>query len=300
MGPAVVKRSPVALAAMLAVVVAAAGACAPRQKPRARRAAQPRPAPVSVSPAPPSHLAWGDHTIATRLAEIGPRARRRWQGWFREAGVAYPPASAKLVVFKRERELQVFAGPSAYALRLVRTIPVTAASGGPGPKLREGDRQVPEGIYDIDKLNPNSLFHVSMRLAYPNAFDARMARRDGRRNLGGAIMIHGSDRSIGCVAVGDEAAEDLFVLTADSGLWHVGVVIVPRDFRRTGERQPAPGQPPWVGDLYAMLDLELRSLPTTRAGHRVAPAPRSAAIRPEEGPIDPAALAQNRARITSR
>lgn len=281
----------------------AAGACSPAQKPRVRRAAQPRPVPV-VHEEPRPYVAWGDHTIATRLAEIGPRARRRWQHWFHEAGVAYPPASAKLVVFKRERELQVFAGPSPYALRLVRTIPVTAASGGPGPKLREGDRQVPEGVYEIDKLNPNSLFHVSMRLGYPNAFDERMARRDGRRSLGGAIMIHGSDRSIGCVAVGDEAAEDLFVLTADSGPWRVGVVIVPRDFRRTGERRTIAGQPPWVSELYSMLDLELRSLPTTPAASRVAPVSRRVEIypgnTPQAGPIDPDVLAENRARITSR
>lgn len=291
------RRSGIALAALLAAALAVEG-CAPRPRPRAQRAVRPRPVAAVERPRP--YVAWGDHTIATRLAEIGPRARGRWQERFRAAGVAYPPASAKLVVFKRERELQVFVGASPYALRLVRTIPVTAASGGPGPKLREGDRQVPEGIYEIDKLNPNSLFHVSMRLAYPNAFDARMGRNEGRRNLGGAIMIHGSDRSIGCVAVGDEAAEDLFVMTADAGLGRVEVVIVPRDFRRTGEREPVPGQPAWVRDLYATLDLELRSLPTTTPERRVAPVARASSLHPDDGAIDAATLAENRARITSR
>ena len=66
---------------------------------------------------------------------------------------------------------------------------------------------------------------------------------------------------MGCVAVGDQAAEDLFVIAADAGLERVSVVIVPRDFRRTGEFAPMPGQPEWVHELYANLDLKLRSLP---------------------------------------
>jgi murein L,D-transpeptidase YafK len=150
----------------------------------------------------------------------------------------------------------------------VRSIDITAASGGPGPKLREGDRQVPEGIYEVDSLNPNSLYHVSMRLNYPNAFDRQMAQRDRRGRLGNAIMIHGSDRSIGCVAVGDAAAEDLFVIAADAGLDQVAVVIVPRDFRRTGEHASISGQPAWVHDLYADLDQKLRSLPAATRNAR--------------------------------
>jgi murein L,D-transpeptidase YafK len=66
------------------------------------------------------------------------------------------------------------------------------ASGGLGPKLGAGDRQGPERIYAIESLNPNSLFHLSMRLNYPNEFDQMRAKQDGRSDLGGDIMIHGS------------------------------------------------------------------------------------------------------------
>lgn len=231
---------------------------------RAKRAAHsahavaPRPAPVEAYP---KYVAWGDHTIATRLAEIGPKARRQWREDFAAAHVAYPPAHVEFVVFKREKRVDVFAGSSPSTLAFVRSIAITAASGGPGPKLREGDRQVPEGTYEVDLLNPNSLYHVSLRLNYPNDFDRRMAQRDHRSRLGNAIMIHGSDRSIGCVAVGDQAAEDLFVIAADAGLDQVTVLIVPRDFRRTGEHALMPGQPAWVHNLYANLDRRLRSLP---------------------------------------
>ena len=68
--------------------------------------------------------------------------------------------------------------------------PILAASGVLGPKLREGDKQVPEGIYGAEALNPNSKFHLSIRLNYPNTFDRRMAQSDGRTQLGGDIMIH--------------------------------------------------------------------------------------------------------------
>lgn len=262
----VVNRTRTALVLLLAVGVAAS-ACSPRPRKqlRANRTTQavvPRPVPVEAYP---SYVAWGDHTIATRLAEIGPKARRQWREDFAAAHVAYPPAHVEFVVFKREKRVDVFAGPSPSNLAFVRSIGITAASGGPGPKLREGDRQVPEGVYEVDLLNPNSLYHVSLRLNYPNDFDRRMAQRDRRGRLGSAIMIHGSDRSIGCVAVGDQAAEDLFVIAADAGLSQVSVVIVPRDFRRTGDHAPMPGQPAWVHDLYANLDRRLRSLPAPAA-----------------------------------
>src|SRR5436190_607476 len=83
----------------------------------------------------------------------------------------------------------------AGAWRFVREYPVMAASGGRGPKLREGDGQVPEGMYTIDWLNPNSSYHLSMHVDYPNAFDRAHAADDGRTALGGAIMIHGRDVS---------------------------------------------------------------------------------------------------------
>ncbi len=65
------------------------------------------------------------------------------------------------------------------------------------PKFKEGDGQIPEGIYGIEYLNPNSKFHLSMKINYPNSFDKEMAKIDNRKNLGGDIMIHGSNKTIG-------------------------------------------------------------------------------------------------------
>jgi murein L,D-transpeptidase YafK len=76
------------------------------------------------------------------------------------------------------------------------------ASGKAGPKLREGDGQVPEGIYRIDGLNPNSSYHLSLKLNYPNDFDLEQARTEGRTELGGDIFIHGKAVSIGKTRAG--------------------------------------------------------------------------------------------------
>ena len=256
--------------ALLLCAALLAQACAPQQHHHTRRIVTPTPQPraaraVPIAPAAPAvvlpYVPWGEHTVETRLAEIGGEARAHWKSYFDGAGIPYPPASVVLVVFKRERRVDVYAGQSPFHPVLLRQVAITAASGNPGPKLREGDRQVPEGVYEIEALNPNSMFHLALRLAYPNAFDQLMAARDRRGRLGGDIMIHGGEQSIGCVAVGDAAIEDLFVIAADAGIENVSVVIAPRDFRRTGETELMPGQPPWVHELYADLDLRLRSLP---------------------------------------
>ncbi len=64
----------------------------------------------------------------------------------------------------------------------------------------------------IEYLNPNSKFHLSMKVSYPNSFDREMAKLDNRDNLGGDIMIHGSNRSVGCIPIGDGGIEELYFL----------------------------------------------------------------------------------------
>jgi hypothetical protein len=202
-------------------------------------------------------------TIADRVAQYGPSARARLVPFFAAAGVPYPPSRFLLLGLKRERELQIYAAGLAQPLAFIRSFAILGASGGLGPKLREGDRQVPEGVYAIEYLNPNSAAHLSLALGYPNEFDRAHAAEDGRESavLGGDIMIHGGSDSVGCLAIGDQAAEDLFVLAADAG-WQQGrVVVSPVDFRRT--TLPADYHPPtpWATQLYAWLRSVLLTLP---------------------------------------
>ncbi|MEW5965251.1 MAG: L,D-transpeptidase family protein [Pseudomonadota bacterium] len=202
-----------------------------------------------------------DQTLAARLAELSPTATERLAERFRAAEAAWPPSEIALVAIKDERSLELFARQAGGAWRFVHRYKVLAASGTTGPKLRRGDKQVPEGVYGISFLNPNSRYHVSMRVNYPNAFDRQMASLDGRKDLGGDIMIHGKASSAGCLAIGDEAAEELFVLSAQTGLPNVKLVIAPTDFRRKKPASVAAADPPWLPKLYtevasAMTDLK--------------------------------------------
>lgn len=203
----------------------------------------------------------GRATVAKRLDQYGGKARLRLEPHFVRSGINYPPKALCLLGLKAEKELQVYATDTNGAMRFVRRYPILAASGELGPKLREGDRQVPEGIYKIESLNPNSRFHLSLRIGYPNAFDREQARKEGRTQLGGDIMIHGSAVSIGCLAMGDEAAEDLFVLAADTGLPNISVVLSPVDFR-LGKSVPQGSKLPiWNEQLYAEIKSRLKELP---------------------------------------
>ena len=197
----------------------------------------------------------GPRTVVDAVAKYGPTARTRLKPHFVRARVAYPPKQIALLVFKQERRVALWADG-----RFIRDYPVLAASGHAGPKLRQGDYQVPEGVYRIEWLNPNSSYHLSMKVNYPNAFDRRMAQRDGRTNLGGDIFIHGKNVSIGCVALGDPAIEELFTLVAATGPSRVRVVIAPNDLR-VGRAIRHERAPRWVGELYQTVAAALADFP---------------------------------------
>ena len=203
----------------------------------------------------------GENTVGDRLAEWGVAARSRLKPAFEASSVHYPPDEVVYVVLKKERMLQVYASLQDGDMHFIRDYPILGASGKLGPKLREDDIQVPEGIYKINYLNPNSAFHLSMRLDYPNEFDRKIADLDGRRELGQDIMIHGGRASIGCVAMGDQASEELFVLTADTGVENVKVILSPVDFRRTELKFDGTRLPKWTSQLYADISDELNRLP---------------------------------------
>ena len=198
----------------------------------------------------------GQRSVADVVREVGPAARARLAPHFARAAVRYPPSKVVLLAFKKERRIELWAA-SGTQRRFLREYAVTAASGTTGPKRREGDQQVPEGLYNVTWLHPNSSYHLSMKLNYPNATDRRHARAEGRTRLGGDIFIHGKAVSIGCLAVGDEAIEELFVLAADSGR-NVDVVIAPADLRR-GPLPEAdlPADVPWARELYQQIENKL-------------------------------------------
>lgn len=123
------------------------------------------------------------------------------------------PVRMGLRAFKAERELEVWVSShQAGPMRLVATFPIAGLSGTAGPKRKEGDRQVPEGFYFVDRYNPSSAFHLSLGIDYPNRADR--IKGDPVRP-GSDIFIHGSNVSIGCLAMTDPVIEAIYSL-ADS------------------------------------------------------------------------------------
>jgi len=180
---------------------------------------------------------------------------------FETKGISYPPQDVALLAFKKEQQVQLWARNEGHSWRMIHSYPLTAYSGRLGPKLRERDRQIPEGIYRLTSFNPFSSMHLSMMINYPNNFDRLQASKEGRYKLGNNIFLHGKAFSVGCLAVGDKAIDELFLLTYRVGLGHVKLIIAPNDLRR---RKPATAlfaQPRWLPELYKQISQELNNYP---------------------------------------
>jgi len=190
------------------------------------------------------------------VKKIGPKAEARIKPFFDQAGIPYPSRRLTFVVLKEERKFEVWSKNGGNWVH-VRTYDILAASGSQGPKQKKGDRQVPEGIYRIIGLNPTSSFHLSMKINYPNNYDLQRAREENRLNLGGDIYIHGKAKSRGCIAIGDTAIEEIFVLVAKTRPNYVKVIIAPHDMRKYSPTPDMPSQPSWLPDLYKTIGQEL-------------------------------------------
>ena len=234
------------------------GACS-GHKPASINAVKPQTQAVRKMDYIPSPRLPGQWTVEDILQGYGPYATRKLNSYFAKAKVSYPPREVNFIVLKQEKKLELWARDKG-EFRFIRNYDIQAASGVAGPKLRQGDRQVPEGIYRIAGLNPNSHYHLSMKINYPNEFDLFHAWQEGRANTGSDIFIHGRAASIGCLAMGDEAIEELFVLTAQAGAENVKVVIAPHDFRAKPQRTDSEELPEWTPELYSIISREMKAL----------------------------------------
>jgi murein L,D-transpeptidase YafK len=111
-------------------------------------------------------------------------------------------------VFKQESELEVWKQDRSGRYALLKTYPICKWSGDLGPKIKEGDRQAPEGFYNITpaQMNPNSQFYLAFNMGYPNAFDRSHDR------TGAHLMVHGDCSSRGCYAMTDEQISEIFAM----------------------------------------------------------------------------------------
>ena len=114
--------------------------------------------------------------------------------------------------FKKEAELEIWKQQADGQYTLLKTYPMCRWSGQLGPKIREGDRQVPEGFYTITpgQMNPNSAYYLSFNVGYPNAYD----RAHGYS--GGSIMVHGACSSAGCFSMTDEQIAEIYAIAREA------------------------------------------------------------------------------------
>jgi murein L,D-transpeptidase YafK len=168
----------------------------------------------------------GSRTVEYVIRACEQKTIKKFTPIFNTAGISFPPKTLLIAVFKQDCELCVYSEKNEKSVWLY-TYPVKALSGKRGPKQREGDLQVPEGVYAVDYMNPNSRFHLSFKLNYPNTRDRQRAADAGIHEPGTDIFIHGGEKSTGCVAIGDAAIEELFTLVALAGIENTKVVLFP-------------------------------------------------------------------------
>lgn len=185
--------------------------------------------------------------------------QKRLQADLSAAGWSAYPEKISILAFKEERELHIY-GHDEQGTRHIKTYPFTGYSGTLGPKLTEGDKQIPEGIYKVEYLNPNSAFYLSIKVDYPNAYDKSKSKHPQVKHMGGDIFIHGKSATIGCIPVGDEAIEELFLLTYLAKNQEVKIVISPRDFRKNPDYPVLDGID-WEEELYSRIHKELMLFP---------------------------------------
>jgi murein L,D-transpeptidase YafK len=147
--------------------------------------------------------------VRAAFIEKEPRLKTRYS----EKGLRYPPANIFIRIFKREKQLEVWAGSGQNGYQLAEIYDICSSSGGLGPKRARGDLQVPEGFYHISHFNPASSFHLSLGLSYPNRSD-RILKKGS--DPGGAIYIHGDCVTIGCIPITDDRIKELYVLAVEA------------------------------------------------------------------------------------
>jgi len=114
-----------------------------------------------------------------------------------------------LVAYKASNELDLYVKKkSEEKYTKLISYNICSKSGELGPKRKQGDYQVPEGFYHIDRFNPTSTFHLSLGINYPNSSDRIKSKAS---NLGGDIFIHGNCVTIGCLPMTDDCIKEIYL-----------------------------------------------------------------------------------------
>jgi murein L,D-transpeptidase YafK len=163
--------------------------------------------------------------VRTAIAEKEKSIKERLQ----KNGLTADSVHILIVAYKAEKQLEIYAKKKTDAIyKPIAVYDICASSGKLGPKRKQGDRQVPEGFYRIDRFNPSSNFYLSLGIDYPNLSDRKKSTSHNR--LGGDIFIHGSCVTIGCLPVTDDKIKEIYlsaVYARNNGQQTIPVYIFP-------------------------------------------------------------------------
>ncbi len=188
-------------------------------------------------------------TVQKAVATYGSAARDLLRDRCKSAGITYPPKRLTLIGLKQEKMLLLFGGNDQ--MKLIGEFPLVSYSGTLGPKLKQGDLQIPEGIYRITHLDSYNM--LSLAVNYPNELDKLNAVADHRTKLGSDILVHGGSLSTGCLVISNEDMEQVFVAVYDVGCNNTKLIIAPCDLRKNKPAIDLSKQPKWVPNLYKSI-----------------------------------------------
>lgn len=203
-------------------------------------------------------------TVPQAIKHYAPTAREILRESCKLNALTYPPARLTIIGLKEERRLLLFGGNNRanHQMKLIGSYPLVSYSGVLGPKLKEGDLQIPEGIYRLTGFQAFNM--LALCVNYPNELDRKNATTDHRTNLGSDILIHGGSHSTGCLVVSDEDMEQVFVAVHDVGCSNCELIIAPCDLTRFEPAIDGKAQPSWVPALYHELKGALKTYPLPR------------------------------------
>ena len=145
-----------------------------------------------------------------RVAVAKKRCDAKVRRMFKDSGLK-DPRFIYWRSFKLEDEIELWGADTASGpYKRIKTYKICKGSGDLGPKRKFGDMQVPEGLYYIERFNPNSNFHLSLKVAYPNESDMMLGDKE---NPGNEIYIHGGCASVGCMPMTDSTVDEIYWIT---------------------------------------------------------------------------------------
>lgn len=159
----------------------------------------------------------------------------------KEKNLSFKDLNILLVAYKQEGELEIYAkSKTEKNYQLFLTYKICSSSGELGAKNQQGDYQVPEGFYSINHFNPTSTYFLSLGISYPNQADKKRNAAYPKRDLGGAIYLHGSCVTIGCIPITDTYIKEVYILAVQAranGQTKIPIYIFPFHFTPSNQQE---------------------------------------------------------------